>query len=265
LTPRLSSHWVGLVTPLPAAIARPLIDGLRNEVVVRDPKAAQALFPEIRPLGYHAALSLALAPLETGQFETAGQQALDPNASGPQYRNADLQGIFIQRRQQAVHAPPAEVYAQFVRLGGRNGWLYANWLWVLRAWLDRLLGGPGARGRNDLNAVRVGDVIDMWRVDRVQPAREMRLRAEMKVPGTAWLAFEARPLPTNETLLVQTNLFASRGLWGALSWTLLTPIHSVIFGGLLGALVRRAESAAQGTDRTTGLNDAQRMAPRKAE
>ena len=264
LTPRLSSHWVGLVTPLPASIARPLVDGLRSEVVVRD-AAALALFPQIRPLGYPAALQKALAPLDTGEFQTTGHQALSeswvPEAKA---LRADVQGFFSERRQQVIDAPPERVFTEFARLGGRNGWLYANWLWLLRAWLDRLLGGPGARGRSDPEATHLGDVIDMWRVDRMEPGRHMRLRAEMSVPGTAWLAFDAQPLPKDKTLLVQTNLFAPRGLWGALSWILLIPIHSVIFGGLLRALAQRAESAAQSPDGKTGLSDSKLMAQGKA-
>jgi uncharacterized protein YbjT (DUF2867 family) len=250
LTPRLSSHWVGLVTPLAAAIARPLIDGLRNEVVVRD-QAAQALFPQVQPLGFHAALELALAPLGQGQFENPGQPALPvPEASGPAVVRADLQGMFVDRRQRLIDAPPAEVYRRFARLGGRNGWLYANWLWALRGRLDRLLGGPGAQGRRDLDAAHLGDVIDLWRVDRLEPGRHMRLRAEMSVPGAAWMSFEARPQPNNKTLLVQSNLFAPRGLWGALSWILLIPIHRVVFGGLLRALALRAEAAKKAADGT---------------
>ena len=244
LTPRLSSLWVGLVTPLPAAIARPLVDGLRNEVVVRG-DAARRLFPDIVPLAYEAAMEEALAPLESGRWASLTRQSLSEHGvSDHDVLRADVQGVFVERRQKLVHAPPAVVYAQFVRLGGRHGWLYANWIWLLRAWLDRLSGGPGARGRADLEGVKIDDVIDMWRVDRLVPGRQLRLRAEMNVPGVAWLDFEARPQPNNNTLLVQSNLFAPRGLWGTLSWLLLMPIHRVIFAGLLGALARRAESAA---------------------
>lgn len=149
LTPRLSSHWVGLVTPLPAAIARPLIDGLRNEVVVRD-GAARVLFPEIAPMDFGSALQEALAPLDSGQPALPERQtsARYPSSADAVER-ADVQGMFIERRQTLVDAPPAIVYAQFARLGGRNGYPYANWLWLLRAWLDCLVGGPGARGRKE--------------------------------------------------------------------------------------------------------------------
>ncbi len=169
LTPRLSSHWVGLVTPLSPAIARPLIDGLRNEVVVNDP-SARALFPDITPLGYRAALEQALAALSSAHVPSTGLPAFPaPEPCGPPVARADVQGMFVERRQKLVDAPPAEVYAQFTRLGGSNGWLYANGLWLFRAWLDRLVGGPGARGRSHPSALRLGDVVDLWQVDALEP------------------------------------------------------------------------------------------------
>jgi hypothetical protein len=162
------------------------------------------------------------------------------------------QGVHIERRQQLVDAPSEDVYAVFSRLGGENGWLYANWLWWLRGIADRLVGGPGfRRGRRDPETVRVGDALDFWRVEAVEPGRLMRLRAEMKVPGAAWLQFEARPAENGKTLLVQTAFLAPKGLPGFLYWYGLYPFHSLIFGRMIGRLVERAEAwAAQ--DATSG-------------
>jgi hypothetical protein len=128
-------------------------------------------------------------------------------------------------------------------LGGERGWLYANWLWRLRGIADRLVGGVGfRRGRRHPDEVRVGDALDFWRVEAVEPGRLMRLRAEMKLPGEAWLQFEARPRPDGKTLLVQTAFLAPKGLLGFLYWYGLYPFHGLIFGNLVRAIARRAEA-----------------------
>ncbi len=150
--------------------------------------------------------------------------------------------MIIERRQRLVRATPAEVYRAFTGLGGERGWLYANWVWRLRGILDRLIGGVGLRrGRRHPNDVRVGDALDFWRVEAVEPDRLLRLRAEMKVPGDAWLQFEARPQSEDETLLVQTVFFAPKGLSGFLYWYALYPIHGLVFSGMIRNLARWAE------------------------
>jgi hypothetical protein len=154
------------------------------------------------------------------------------------------QGMQIERRQQVVDARPEDVFAAFSRLGGENDWLYANGLWWLRGVADWLVGGPGfRRGRRDPEEVRGGDALDFWRVEAVEPGRLMRLRAEMKVPGEAWLQFEAKPVEDGKTLLVQTAFLAPKGLFGFLYWYGLYPFHGPIFGNLIGKLAERAESA----------------------
>ena len=159
---------------------------------------------------------------------------------------ATEQGLQIERRQEVVDAAPEEVYAVFSRLGGENGWLYANWLWWLRGVADRLVGGPGfRRGRRDPKDVRVGDALDFWRVEAVEPGRLLRLRAEMKVPGQAWLQFEAKPLEDGGTHLEQTAFLAPKGLLGFLYWYGLYPFHGVIFGQMLRKLTARAEAGAE--------------------
>lgn len=245
LTPRLSSYWLHLVTPVPAAIARPLILGLRNDVIVRD-QAAQQLFPQIKPLDYGSALRRALANLETGQVETAWTDAMASSQGDvPAVRLTTQEGIILERRQRPVQAPAQATYRAFMRLGGDTGWLYLDWAWHLRAIMDRFLGGVGLRrGRRHPQNVRVGDAVDFWRVEAVEPNRLLRLRAEMKVPGRAWLEFRVEPRGPNCSLLSQTAFFAPHGLTGLLYWYLLYPVHRLIFNGMSKALARAAEQTA---------------------
>lgn len=242
LTPRLSSYWVHLVTPIPAAIARPLIQGLRNDVIVRD-DIARRLFPQIKPLDYATAVRLALANLETGHVETAWSDALSSSQGdvGPVVLTTQ-EGMILERRQRLVRAPASRVYQVFSGLGGATGWLCMDWAWRVRGFIDRLLGGVGLRrGRRHPREVRVGDAVDFWRVETVEPDRLLRLRAEMKVPGRAWLEFRVEPIDAATSRLFQTAFFAPRGLTGLLYWYLLYPIHAVIFNGLVKKLALLAE------------------------
>jgi hypothetical protein len=243
LTPRLSSYWVHWMTPIPAS-CRALIEGLRNEVVVRDQRA-QALFPEIQPIFYEQAVRKALDTLEEGEVETIWSDALASSLVDiPPVLVATEQGMIIERREKVFKAPAQAVYQSFTSLGGRRGWLALNWAWQLRGIIDRLVGGVGfRRGRRHPYDVRVGDAIDFWRVEAIEPGRLMRLRAEMKVPGRAWLQFEAEPLNSNGiTRLVQTAFFAPKGLFGLLYWYSLYPIHGFIFGGLIRKIGRHSAS-----------------------
>jgi hypothetical protein len=242
LTPRLSAYWVHWVTPIPAALAQPLIEGLRNDVIVREP-SARRLFPHLQPRDYQTAVADALAQLEAGQVDTTWSDALasSQGAQAP-VALATEAGLLIERRRRVVRASPEAVYGVFTSLGGERGWLYANRLWQLRGLLDRLVGGVGLRrGRRDPRAVRVGEALDFWRVEAVEPGHLLRLRAEMKVPGRAWLQFEATPGP-DTTLLVQTAVFAPKGVWGVLYWYGLYPVHGLIFAGLVAAVARQAEA-----------------------
>lgn len=246
LTPRLSSYWVHLVTPVPAAIAQPLIQGLRNDVIVHD-DSAQRLFPHIEPLDYNTAVRLALANLERGQVETAWSDAVASSQGDvTPVQFTTQEGMILERRQRVVAAPADAVFHSFVQLGGATGWLYMNWAWHVRGALDRLLGGVGLRrGRRDPHEVRLGDAVDFWRVDAVESGRSLRLRAEMKVPGRAWLEFRAEPRGAGESMLAQTAFFAPRGLTGLLYWYALYPIHALIFSGLVERIARRAERGSK--------------------
>ena len=245
LTPRLSSYWVHWVTPVPAVIARPLIQGLRNEVIVHDDRARR-LFPAIRPLGYATALRYALARLDAGEVQTSWKDALvSSQGDDAPVAFTEQEGIFIEQRQRIVNAPAEAVFRTFSGIGGGRGWFYANWAWELRGLADRLIGGVGLRrGRRHPDDLRVGDALDFWRVETVEAPRLLRLRAEMKVPGLAWLQFEAQPQADGRTRLVQTAFFASKGLFGLLYWYALYPLHALIFSGMIREIARRTETAS---------------------
>ena len=243
LTPRLSSYWVHWMTPVPTAIARPLIEGLRNEVIVHDDKA-QRLFPQIDLLNYETAVERALVKLDAGNVETTWNDALATSQGDITPVMLTTQdGMLIEHRQHMVQAPAADLFATFTSLGGDRGWPSFNWAWRLRGIADRLFGGVGfRRGRRDPEELRVGDALDFWRVEVVEQDRLLRLRAEMKVPGRAWLQFEAQPINETTTRLTQTAFFASKGLFGLLYWYALYPIHGFIFSSMIENLAHMAEA-----------------------
>jgi hypothetical protein len=149
--------------------------------------------------------------------------------------------MIIERRQQTVSTSPSVVFKVISRLGGQTGWLYFNWAWRLRGWIDRLAGGVGLRrGRRDPEVVRIGDAIDFWRVESVEMDKRLLLRAEMKLPGSAWLQFETHSYAGEQARLVQTAFFAPKGLFGLAYWYLLYPIHRLIFAGMIRNLALRA-------------------------
>ncbi len=242
LTPRLSSYWVNWVTPIPAHYARPLIEGLRSEVIVRD-DLAQELFPGVTPLSYRQAVRAALEKLRAGRVETAWSDALASSVGDrAPVRLEHREGMILEQRMAAVDASAERVYESFTSLGGEQGWLYANWAWRLRGLLDRLIGGVGLRrGRRSEGALRPGDAVDFWRVEAIEENRLLRLRAEMRLPGQAWLEFRATPRQDGSTGLTQIAYFAPKGLVGLLYWYMLYPLHSLIFSGLIRALKERSE------------------------
>jgi uncharacterized protein YbjT (DUF2867 family) len=246
LTPRLSSYWVHWMTPVSAAITRPLVEGLRNEVIVRD-ENAQEIFPEISPLDYKTSVIRALAKLENGQVTSRWTDAMFSSMGDiSPIVLTTLEGMIFERRTVRVQAPADRVYQTFTRLGGEIGWLYFDWAWRLRGALDRLMGGVGLRrGRRDPVEIRVGDALDFWRVEAVEEGKLLRLRAEMKVPGKAWLQFEVHPKENGESQLNQTAYFAPKGFFGLLYWYILYPLHGLIFSGLVKELKRLAESAPE--------------------
>ena len=189
LTPRLSSYWVNLISPVPARIARPLIEGLRNEVVVQHPGPAIAF--GLHPLSYVQALRAAIDRTNPNGVESTWFDALAGSDRATLPSVTSREGMIIERRGRIVAASPERVFAEVERLGGEAGWPYANVLWRIRGLVDRLVGGVGMRlGRRDADHLRVGDALDFWRVEEVRRPTDLRLRAEMKVPGRAWLQYE---------------------------------------------------------------------------
>jgi hypothetical protein len=202
----------------------------------------QQLFPSIQLLDYGTAVKLALEKQEGREVETSWSDALT-SSQGPNtpVKLTVSEGMIIEQRQCAVPVAPEAVFQTFTRLGGTRGWLHMNWAWKLRATVDRLCGGVGMRrGRRHPEQLRVGDALDFWRVEAVEPGRLLRLRAEMRVPGRAWLEFRAIPAAKNQTQLTQAAFFAPKGLLGLVYWYALYPVHVLIFRGLIRQIERHA-------------------------
>lgn len=240
LTPRLSSYWIHLVTPIPAKIAQPLILGLRNEVIARD-RSATRDFPEIVPMSLDAAIRLALSRYAGTGPETTWFDAYDVRTLSGEFMGVK-EGMLIDRRTRNTTVAPERVAAVFSALGGKRGWLAGRALWELRGLLDRWSGGVGLRrGRRSQTELRVGDAVDFWRVDAYEPGRLLRLRAEMKLPGRAWLEFQADPDGNGGAELKQTAFFEPRGLYGYLYWYGVALFHEWVFSKMATRIVRAAE------------------------
>ncbi len=242
LSPGLSSRWLALVTPLYAEIGRKLIDGVRHPSVVRDHSALERF--SIRPIGYRQAIANAFAMEEREFAEThwADAVALSSDASGaPPWGGREVKSRLIDQRERYVAADPAAVFDVVERIGGSNGWYYANWLWDVRGLIDLIAGGPGMRrGRRDATRLRVGDVVDCWRVERLEKGRQVRLYAEMKLPGRAWLEFEVGPKGSG-AMLRQAAIFQPKGLPGLAYWYGIYPLHRLVFAGMLRGIAHAAE------------------------
>ena len=241
LTPRLSSLWIHLVTPISHRIARPLTEGLRNRVVCRDAEALR-LMPQ-HLLTVREAIDAALGKVATAQVETAWSDAGsipgDPEWAGGK--------VFVDRRSTDVAASVERVFHAFCRIGGDNGYYAADWLWRLRGILDRLVGGPGLRrGRRDPEKLAYGDALDFWRVTAIEESRRLELRAEMWLPGVATLTFEVegKPGDSGRSVLFQTAKFKPRGLLGLLYWYAVLPFHGIVFEGMIDGIRRTVEKGA---------------------
>jgi uncharacterized protein YbjT (DUF2867 family) len=241
LTPRLSSLWLGLVTPVYARVGRELIAGLKNRSVVTDP-AALSTFP-ITPVGLREAISRAIRYEDRAFALTRWSDARSSGGAAPSPVDARFGGKLVDRRRIHVAVDPKRAFDPIVMIGGERGWYCATWLWRIRGAIDLLLGGVGMRrGRRDPNAPAVGDTLDFWRVEAYEPGRRLRLAAEMKMPGRAWLEFEVVPV-VDGSVVHQTAVFEPIGLSGLLYWYALLPVHAVIFGGMLRQIARRAAAS----------------------
>jgi uncharacterized protein YbjT (DUF2867 family) len=238
LTPRLSSLWLGLVTPVYARVGCELIAGLKNRSVVTDPTAL-AVFP-IRPIGLREAIGRGIRFEDRAFALTRWSDARSSGGSTASQADTRFCGRLIDRRQIHVAVGAERAFGPIATIGGNQGWYYATWLWRIRGAIDLLVGGVGMRrGRRDPNAPAVGDTLDFWRVEAYEPGRRLKLAAEMKVPGRAWLDFEVVPV-ADGAVVHQTAVFEPAGLSGLLYWYGLFLVHTVMFRGLLRAIARRA-------------------------
>ena len=239
-TPKLSSYWIHLITPIPSYIARPLAEGLRNPVVCRE-NEIQKIIPQ-KLLNCREAIKLALNNLENQSVETHWADAgvvKHPEwitSSDPKWSGGT---IFEDKRSITLEGSPKELWEPIINIGGDTGYYYGNWLWALRGLLDKLFGGVGLRrGRRDKNVLRPGDVLDFWRVIKVNDYSDLLLIAEMKLPGTAILGFKLNKIDENKTEIIQIARFQPKGLLGLAYWYLVMPLHNLVFNGMLEGIGR---------------------------
>ncbi len=242
LTPRLSSLWLGLVTPVYARVGRKLVDSMRNPTLVRDPSALTIF--DIKPKGLREAIDRALHNEDQEFALTRWSDALSSSGSPLSWGGVQLGTRLVDSRTVQVSVRPASAFAPVQRIGGSNGWYFANFLWWFRGFLDLLVGGVGLRrGRRDPHTLAAGDVLDFWRVESFEPDHRLSLVAEMKVPGRTWLQFEVEP-NSRGSVIRQTAIFDPRGLAGLLYWYTLYPVHRWIFSGMLDEIATVAEREA---------------------
>jgi uncharacterized protein YbjT (DUF2867 family) len=235
LSPRLSSLWLGLVTPVYARVGRELIESTRNATIVDD-DSARRLFPHLRPRGIRAAIERALLNEDRELALTRWSDALS-SGDTRQWGGESFGSRIVDSRSVRVPQAPRQAFEPIRRIGGETGWYYGNWLWRLRGFLDLLVGGVGVRrGRRDPRTVVPGDALDFWRVEAFEPDGLLRLSAEMKLPGRAWLQFEVEP-DGEGSLVRQTAIFDPVGLLGLAYWYALYPAHQLVFAGMLRGIV----------------------------
>lgn len=237
--------FLGMVTPTHGRVAATMLESLRNETVVSDDGAREAF--AVKPRGLPEAIERALTG-EDHEFADTSWRDVLPQAASSRWGGIQVRRRMVSSRVEPVHVPPHEVFASIQRIGGQTGWYGADWFWRLRGWLDKLCGGDGMRrGRRDPHAIRVGDRIDFWRVERFEPARRLLLVAEMKIPGRLWLQFDVEG-DERRTELRQTTVFDPAGVVGLVYWYLLYPVHRTIFQAMLHGLNRSTHSGPNGTD-----------------
>jgi len=236
LTPRLSSLWLGLVTPVYARVGRKLIESIKHPTIVRDPSALE-VFP-VQPRGSREAIAAAIRNEDREIAESRWYDAFSSGGEGRNWAGVRFGNRLVDSRTRDVDADTEEAFAPIRRIGGKTGWYAYDWLWRLRGFLDLLVGGVGVRrGRPEPDEVHVGDALDFWRVEAYEPNRLLRLAAEMKVPGRAWLEFEVVPRQHGATIR-QTALFDPVGLSGLAYWYGMYPLHRLVFSGMVEGIAR---------------------------
>jgi uncharacterized protein YbjT (DUF2867 family) len=240
LTPRLSSLWLGLVTPVYARVGRKLIDSIRHPTVVRDRSALEQF--ATKPVGVREAIAHALRREDRELAQTCWSDALSAAGEVRQWGGVRFGNRLVDSRTVRVGVPFGEAFRCIERIGGKNGWYFADWLWRVRGWMDLLVGGVGMRrGRRDPEALRAGETLDCWRVEAVERSRRLLLYAEMKLPGRAWLEFMVEP-DGDGALIRQTAMFDPVGLFGLVYWYGVWPMHQIVFAGMLRGIARATTS-----------------------
>ncbi len=238
LTIKLSSYWLNLFTPVPYTVAQSLIEGLSSEVVIQNDHAKE-YFPQIKPLPFGQAVKQAIKEMQENQvFSRWSDAGGGKDMWQENYRNDPSSSILLDRQSLPLDGVSKEsLYRTFCSIGGKEGWFAYDWLWEIRGWMDKMIGGAGLnRGRRDSCELRIGESVDFWRVEDLVPNERLLLYAQMKVPGKAWLEFKI-----TDDELVQTAYFYPRGLLGRFYWYLLTPLHYLVFRNMIQAILKRAE------------------------
>jgi hypothetical protein len=249
LTPWLASQWVNLVTPIPRSLAVPIIESLLHDAVMSNHDIDEVIPPPAEGLiGYRKAVRLALARIQKGEVETTWRNAqvmgapADPLPSDPEWSGHT---VFTDSQRFEAKASPEDLWRVVESVGGQNGWYSMPVAWAARGWLDKLVGGVGLRrGRRDPDRLVTGDALDFWRVENIERGRFLRLRAEMKLPGLAWLEFTVEGQEDGTSALSQRAVFFPHGLGGRLYWLAVMPFHGIVFAGMARAMAKRAEELA---------------------
>ena len=242
LTPKLSSYWVHWTTPLSANVTRPLVEGLKNESIVKN-DSAQEYFSNIKLLSYKESVIKAISNFNNKSIETSWSDSLSSSKGNDNNVNIFLkEGMIIESRKIKIKKNKETIFNFISSIGGDKGWLYANFLWTIRGYIDLLVGGVGLRrGRRNPLELKQGDALDFWRVEKVINNQILRLKAEMRLPGKAWLEYEIID-SNNNCQLIQKAYFMPTGLLGLFYWYTLYPIHKIIFKGLLKTIKNQIES-----------------------
>jgi hypothetical protein len=249
LTPRLSSLWVGFVTPVPGAIARPLVRSLVNEVVCSESDIKKYLpDPPEGLTDFDTAIDLALTRVREAQVSTrwssasVGGAPAEPLPTDPSWTGGTLYRD-VQKRE--VSASKEQLWKIVEGIGGDHGYFSMDWAWEIRGILDRIVGGVGLRrGRRDPDHLHVGETLDFWRVEAREPNELLRLRAEMKSPGLAWLEFKITPITETKSEIVQQAIFYPRGLAGHAYWWIVSPFHVFVFKGMINNICKKAQQTS---------------------